>query len=230
MTTELENAFIGLAVKRRDQILSDMRSTEPFDTTKVTDNFDAYYKTIFDMNHAPVVFVDGPTELRESLASHEDTGLAALQADVSLEPYSEIPFSPLIESLWDKLAYGLGNQIHRNLAANLHFHFWDESRGETTGVVTGGMHVPTLAFYQMLAPIPGIELDHRLLEQTRILLEVNLNHVWAAFENVCFVTRKHTVLHLNHRGELHNPDGPAWALADGTEIHAVNGRIQTAAR
>jgi hypothetical protein len=48
---------------------------------------------------------------------------------------------------------------------------------------------------------------------------------WIPYVNICWISERHTTVHMNDRGVLHSVDGPALAYPDGWSIYSVNGVV-----
>jgi hypothetical protein len=123
------------------------------------------------------------------------------------------PLSVLLAGAWvGQLGDQLGGQL------------WDQLGGQLRGAIIHGWWAADIAYSLVISGLRGI---NPVTDDLRVKAEATHTalrcHFWLPLSGVAIMSRQHTELHRDHRGRLHNLTGPAWAWADGTTVHALEG-------
>ena len=128
------------------------------------------------------------------------------------------------DKLGDKLRHQLRHQLVNQLGNKLVNQLGNQIGYKFRGSVCSGWWSSWVWYYQALIGLPGINpMPIDLVRQLDDIATVLECHFWLPLEGVCVLSRQHTALHVDDRGELHNPAGAAWEWADGTQIYALDG-------
>jgi hypothetical protein len=72
--------------------------------------------------------------------------------------------------------------------------------------------------------LPGVQppTDEQL-KKAQDWIDFRVGPMRIALRGVCIMVEQHTALHRDRENRLHCTTGPAWAWADGTTVHALDG-------
>jgi hypothetical protein len=120
-------------------------------------------------------------------------------------------------SVWDSVGASVGDSVWDSVGDSV----WD-SVGDSVGESCYGQHDASwLAFYAYFSEVCG------LTEQTRKLAglwELAKSAGWCLpYQNICWVSERHNILHRDERGRLHSTDSATLAYPDGWSIYAIHG-------
>ena len=110
----------------------------------------------------------------------------------------------------------LGDQLRGQLGGQL--------GDQLGGAFYSGWWIAYLEFYLAINDLPGIKpADSDLVAKATAMRDALKCHFWLPLDGICIISKHHTALRRDNQRRLHCTDGPAWAWADGTEIHALEG-------
>lgn len=117
-------------------------------------------------------------------------------------------------SVWEPVAISVHNLVSVPVMMAVRDSVVDDS-------VYGGHDAPWLSFYAYMREVLG------LVEQTEPLVPLmqiaKVCGGWIPYENVCILQHRHSELHRDENGRLHNPNGMAVAYRDGWGVYAWHG-------
>ena len=96
------------------------------------------------------------------------------------------------------------------------------SVGDSVRISGYGQHdAEWLSFYAFFNQVCGLKKETEKLEGH--WLQSQSAGWYLPHKNICWVSERHNILHLNNRGRLHCDNGLALAYPDGWGVYALNG-------
>ena len=128
-------------------------------------------------------------------------------------------------SVWDSVRASVmdsvGDSVRASVMDSVRASVMD-SVGDSVGASGYGQHDASwLAFYDFFSEVNGLKEETQKLSG---IWQVSKNAGWyLPHEKICWASERHSELHRNERGQLHNVRGMALKYPDGWGIYVLNG-------
>jgi hypothetical protein len=120
-------------------------------------------------------------------------------------------------SVWDSVGDSVWDSVRASVGASV-----GDSVGDSVWNSGYGQHDTNwLAFYRYFHDECGLIAEtEKLSGQWKVCKSAGW---YLPFKNICLISERHNILHLDEQGRLHNPNGIALAYPDGWGVYAVHG-------
>lgn len=125
------------------------------------------------------------------------------------------------DSVWDNVWDNVGASVVASVWDSVGASVGDSVRASVGNSVYGSHEAGWLSFYNYFDEVCGLRKETAKLDG---LIEISKSANWLLpYQDICFISERHNILHLDEHGRLHNETGPALAYPDGFSIFAVHG-------